>query len=324
MNRISIFLFSFFFALPISYAEEIVFRHNQNSLSGHYLGATNGKPAKAVLLFVHGDGATSYDAKGYYSHIWEPLRKHGYAIFSWDKPNVGNSTGNWLEQSMADRQSEVLTAINYIQNKYNFASENTGLFGFSQAGWALPALANKNSKVGFVIGIGFSKNWVEQGRYYTKIRHELAGKNQKQISSELNKYAKEVSFFKSAPSYNEYLQYSGEVAMIKERYQFVLKNFMSDATHDYGKINVPSLFLWGEKDLSVNAKNEFKWWQVHGSKLVTPKLISNASHSMLNADSFSEQDFGYKEWIKLMWLEQDAFAKDFLPTILTWLEKRKL
>lgn len=324
MSRIFIFLSCIFLLLPVCSAKEVLFKHGDHSLSGHYLEASNGKPAKAVLLFVHGDGAMSYDAEGYYDFIWEPLREKGYAIFSWDKPNVGNSSGSWLEQSMADRQSEVLAAIDTVQKRYHFTAQNTGLIGFSQAGWVLPALSKKTSKVAFVVGVGFATNWVEQGRYLTATRLQLEGKSAQQISSALDAYNNDIKFFRQRPSYKEYVKQSGEGVMDKARYEFVLNNFEADASSDYSQISVPSLFVWGEKDLNVDAKEEFKWWQNHPNKFVTTKLIANASHGMLNASSFSEQNFGYKQWIKLMWLEQDAFAEDFFPTLIDWLEKHSI
>ena len=324
MRRIFVFLSCVLLFLPVCYAQEMIFDHGKHRLSGHYFEASNGEPAKAVLLFVHGDGAMSYDAEGYYDLIWEPLRDKGYAIFSWNKPNVDDSSGNWLEQTMGDRQSEVLAAINLVQEKYKFTPKNTGLIGFSQAGWVLPALSNKMSKVGFVVGIGFATNWIEQGRYLTKTRLQRAGKNNHQITSELDAYTNEINFFHERPSYIDYVGFAGEEAMEKGRYQFVLNNFKSDASHDYSKISVPSLFLWGEEDLNVDAKAEFKRWQSRPNEFVTTKIITNANHAMLNAASFSEQTFGLKQWIKLMWLEQGAFAPDFLPTLIQWLEKRPL
>ena len=310
-----------FFIFPYSHAEEVVFKHKHHNLSGHYLEATNGKPAKAVLLFVHGDGAMPYDAQGYYNIIWQPLREKGYAIFSWDKPNVGNSSGNWLMQSMRDRQSEVLSAVDFVQNKYHFTAKNTGLFGFSQAGWVIPALASKPSKIGFTIGVGFATNWIEQGRYHTKTKHKIASKNKQQVTLELDAYSKGISFLKKTPTYDEYLAFTKDTAMEKDRFDFILNNFTADAADDYSKIKVPSLFLWGANDLNVNAQQEFTWWQTQNNPFITTRLIPNASHAMLNSASFDSQSISFLQWIKLMWLEQDALAKDFLPTVVMWLEQ---
>lgn len=324
MSKHFLFLIFTFFTLSITYAKEVVFTHKNNHLSGHYLKPTNGNSPKAVLIFVHGDGAMPYDAKGYYDFIWEPLRERGYAIFSWDKPNVNNSTGNWLNQSMQDRQALVLSAIKFIKSRYHFSTKNIGLIGFSQAGWVVPALLGKNSKVGFGIGIGFAKNWIEQSMYHTKNRHKLAKSSKNQVDLAVKSYLKEIEFFKDNPLYSKYVKFAGKKAMSKQRYNFVLKNYLLDATKDYHNIHKPALFLWGGKDLNVDASYELKWWEKHPNKFVTTRLISNASHEMLKADIFSKQNIGLTQWLKLMWLGQDAFAVDFLPTIINWLDKQNI
>ncbi|MCJ8339095.1 MAG: alpha/beta hydrolase [Pseudomonadales bacterium] len=320
MHKLVIWVLFSLFYTPLSIAEELVFEHRQDRLTGHYLQPINGKPAKAILLFVHGDGTTAYDADGYYDIIWQPLRENGYAIFSWDKPNVGDSTGNWLAQSMADRQSEVLAAVDAVQNKYHFRANNTGLIGFSQAGWVVPALSSRVDKIGFSIGIGFASNWISQGSYYAETRVRLQGGDQQQIGAALDDYSLSIDLFRTSPSYAQYLKWAGEDPMSAGRYQFVLNNFQSDAVADYKKIKVPSLFLWGAEDLNVNARAEFNWWQQHPHPLVNTKLMADANHAMLKADTFNTQSYGLKQWLELMWLDRDAVASDFFATVLLWLE----
>jgi pimeloyl-ACP methyl ester carboxylesterase len=312
---------------PTACAEMLTFEHSQQKLYGQYLAPynliKNAKP-KAVLLFVHGDGDVTYNAEGYYDIIWELLRNQGYAIFSWNKPGIGKSEGNWLKQSMQDRQSETLAAIEAVQKKYHFKPNDTGLIGFSQAGWVLPALSNGKSKIGFMVGIGFARNWVNQGTYHTQTRLALDGANKQKIINTLKSNDKNILFFNGKPTYEEYLKKSSTDPMTKLRYEFVLKNYRSDATLDYSLINIPTLLLWGDKDLNVNAKGEFKWWKIAKNKnqFVSTYLVSNASHAMLDAESFDSQNFSVSQWIKLMWLEEKAFAPDFLPKLLGWLEQR--
>jgi alpha-beta hydrolase superfamily lysophospholipase len=140
----------------VAKAESVELRNGEDLLAGHYLQPDNRKP-KAVILFVHGDGHLDYETHGYYPLIWKRLLKQGFAIFSWDKPGIGSSNGNWLTQSMQDRQREVQSAINVIQKRYGFSGPQVGLIGFSQAGWVVPALAKNNPDVGFVIEIGLNK-----------------------------------------------------------------------------------------------------------------------------------------------------------------------
>jgi len=150
-----------------------------------YISPKNTDTAKAIIIFVHGDGPMNYQAEGYYPLIWNRLRKLGYAIFSWDKPGIGNSTGHWLNQSMADRQSEVHAAIKFIQKKFHHSS-NIGLLGFSQAGWVIPAVAKDNENVSFAIGIGFAMNWLEQSWYLTKNALPLKEKTNEKLQRHTN------------------------------------------------------------------------------------------------------------------------------------------
>jgi pimeloyl-ACP methyl ester carboxylesterase len=307
---------------PLANAESLIFEQGGNYLSGHYLAPLDNQPAKAVLLFVHGDSALSYNAEGYYDIIWQLLRERGYAVFSWDKPGVGDSSGNWLLQSMADRQAEVLAAVHAVQENYKFESSNTGLIGFSQAGWVLPRLASDTDNIGFIIGVGFARSWLEQGLYHTETRLKLIEADRDQIASQLHQRTKEIEFFESSPSYYEYLEFVGQDAMKKDRYDFVLKNRLSDASLDNLNIKVPSLLMWGEADLNVDAKSEFSWWQSpeHNNQLVSTKLIPNASHGMLKADIFNTQSFSFTQWLKLIWMGEDAFVAEFFSTMLPWLE----
>jgi outer membrane scaffolding protein for murein synthesis (MipA/OmpV family)/alpha-beta hydrolase superfamily lysophospholipase len=321
-NLFCIFICFFVNAQCIS-AEELTFKSAGNQLVGHYLSPLDDKPSKGVIIFVHGDGAMSYDADGYYSIVWEQLREHGYSVFSWDKPGIGSSSGNWLKQSMEDRQNEVLSAVKLIQKKYGFTANNTGLLGFSQAGWVIPSLASKSNKIGFVIGVGFAQNWISQGRYHTRVKHETLKKSPQLIQHEIKKFDDEIDVLKSSPSYaslppNE-LEEDG---LSKDRFEFILKNFESDATQDYKKINIPALFLWGKNDMNVDAKNEYAKWKDEPRKNITVKLLNNATHGLLNNENFSGQQFGIMKWFKLMWLQQDALAPEFMPTLLNWLDRK--
>ncbi|MCE2596453.1 alpha/beta hydrolase [Motilimonas cestriensis] len=317
---ISSFILFLFISAVNANAQPITFQDGENKLSGEYLTPLHNQPAKAVLVFVHGDGAQTYDADGYYELIWDQLRAQGYAVLSWDKPGVGDSLGNWLDQTMQDRQQEVMAAVEWVQQNHGFTASNTGLIGFSQAGWVVPALASNDNKVGFAIGVGFAKNWIEQGRYYTQTKHQLADDNKADIQAAIAQYNDEVNFFKSAlPS-----DYKRNDSMSRQRFQFVIKNINADASAEYKKINIPTLLLWGKDDLNVDAKAEFAYWQQQPNPYVTTVLLDDANHGLLDSKQFSRQSYGIKDWLKLAWLGEDAMASDVMPTLLRWLEQLPL
>jgi alpha/beta superfamily hydrolase len=224
-----------------SNAEYVTFQHDKNQLSAYYLTPDDKVKVKGVILFVHGDGAMPFDAHGYYEHIWDHILDSGYAIFSWDKPGVGKSTGNWLSQSMQDRQDEVRAAISFIKDHYDYEAGQIGLMGFSQAGWIVPAVARNNKDVGFIIGIGFAMNWMDQYWYMTETRMRHDGASKQLLEKAFNVYLEDFAFFKSNPGYKAYTKRHAddEDLMFKERFGFVKKNFLSDATEDYKGIFHP-------------------------------------------------------------------------------------
>jgi len=328
MSRV--FLLALCIVFHNAYAEEVRFQNGANTLSGHYLGNLNEGEVKGVLFFVHGDSALPYDAEGYYPLIWNRLRQNGYAVFSWDKMGVGDSSGNWLSQSMADRQQEVLRAIDFVQQRYGFTANQTGLIGFSQAGWVVPAIANASDNVGFIIGVGFATNWIDQGRYYTNVSLTEAGASEEQKQTALITYQNEINFLLSSPTFESYQERAGDTGMPEDRFAFVVKNMRSDSTDDYKKLSKPALFLWGEDDLNVDAKMECSLWtentnhllnQSNTHQIVMTKLIQGANHGLLRSATFNTQQFGFMNWLTLLWLEEEALSPEFLPTLIDWLNQ---
>ncbi|MCM0151112.1 alpha/beta fold hydrolase, partial [Photobacterium galatheae] len=308
--------------LPGAHAEPFQLRHDGKRLSGQYLPPLGQNTPSAAVLFVHGDSAMPYDANGYYPLIWQTLRQQGIAVVSWDKPGVGDSEGNWLAQTMAQRQQEVLAVAKWVQETHGIAPQRTGLFGFSQAGWVVPALAARDDRFGFAIGVGFATNWVEQGRYYTRIQHSQNGASPAQIAEQLRLFDAEIAFLRTGPAYAEYVSRAGEDAMSPERFTFVMKNFLTDARQDYQRIRIPTLLLWGEDDLNVDARYEYQFWQHQPHPKVTTALLRQASHGLLNSDVFPQQQFGVWQWLKMTWLQEEALTEAFLPTLMGWLREQ--
>lgn len=310
----------------VAHAQFLSFRNGDDILHGQYLPALTQEDARAVLIFVHGDGATPYDAEGYYELLWQPLREAGYAIFSWDKPGVGRSTGDWLNQSMSDRQGETRAAILAVQNYFNFSADRTGVIGFSQAGWVVPALADDASLMGFAVGIGFARNWIEQGHYYSLMKNALMKKGDV-INPEqyLATREQEIDFLRTRPSYQEYLAFEQGEPMSEARYRFVLTNFEADSTDDFRHLAVPFLLMWGEDDLHVDARTEYEFFRQHlpesGGAALT--LISGGQHGMLRSDIVDSQNISLFQWLSVVFYQQEAFAPSFLPELIQWLNQQQ-
>ncbi|WP_172564474.1 alpha/beta hydrolase family protein [Vibrio navarrensis] len=313
-------------SFPLHAKEQRVrFQSGGNILAGYYLSTEKTTDSKGVILFVHGDGALSYDAYGYYEPIWQRLIDNGYAVFSWDKPGVGDSTGNWLNQSMQDRQQEVHDAIAFVKNHFRHQAKSLGLMGFSQAGWVVPAVAKNNDEVDFFIGVGFAINWMQQSWYLTKTRLEASGASESDIAKAYQHHLQEIAFWQAKPTYADYQTHyaSQPDLMSEERFHFAKLNAFADASHDYQNLTKPGLILLGEQDLNVDINHTHRRLSklFEGKNSLTIKRIANATHSLLKHPTFNTQTPGTWFLIKLYWYGDEAYAREFFDTLDTWLSQ---
>ncbi|MEC8427237.1 MAG: alpha/beta fold hydrolase, partial [Pseudomonadota bacterium] len=279
-------------------------------------------PPKKVILFVHGDGAMPYDAHGYYQPIWDRLLANGYAIFSWDKPGVGKSTGSWLQQSMYDRQQEVLAAMAFLKSRYGFKSGDFGLMGFSQAGWVVPAVAAQSDDVAFAVGVGFAINWMQQGWYMTERRLRLQGTTEDVIARERKAHEEELDFLLQQPSYDEYLarQCCGTEPMSRSRFEFVVKNFQADAIADLSSVTQPMLLMLGRQDANVDALETQRTVNAELASRANLKveMFDDATHALLKHSRYRDKQ-GIGLLMRLLWDGEDAFAPGVLHTMEAWM-----
>lgn len=313
-------------AVPVS-AMSLPFQSAGNQLQGYYQPATAGVQSRGVILFIHGDGAMPYDAYGYYPPLWDFLNQRGFATFSWDKPGVGNSSGNWLRQSMADRQQEVLDAIQALQNRfpqYADSKQRLGLFGFSQAGWVVPAVANRSNAVDFLIGVGFAINWQQQGAFLTRARLHKNGADLQQTRQALTLYQQTIALLGNVSSYAEYRQQWGQRPdpIAEARFGFIQRNYRADASNDFAALKQPALILLGSNDRQVDTQHTRRVL----ARLTRPgqvKTVSlaNATHTLLQHNHFGNLTPGWRYWLQLQWQGKDAFAEQLFPQLDNWLKQ---
>ena len=219
-------------------------------------------------MFVHGDGELPADAYGYYVPMWERLARAGVATLAWDKPGVGDSTGNWLHQSMADRAREVVDAVagaRAADPSDRFSS--IGLIGFSQAGWVVPALAAGDHRPDFApdfaIVVSGAVSWRRQSDWLTRRRLEREGHDPATVDAAVEQNARDTAFIADSHGYDDYLRHerdkcergvlpSGCEPMSADRYRFVRANLDADASEALARVRVPLLALFGDTDPNVD------------------------------------------------------------------------
>lgn len=281
-----IFLLSRLYDFDLSgYGQQrsISFKHNNDVLMGTLI-MPPGKVSPPFVLLVHGDGPQDRWSEGGYIPLVKFLVSQGIAVFSWDKPGVDKSTGNWLAQTMSDRAEEAVLALKKLREQPELKKSRGGYLGFSQAGWVVPQ-ASQLTRTEFVVLIGAAINWRNQGIYYTGQRLKVEGRSLNDIQDAKKHEA--VAFDR---------QFTEEAAVLPCHYQctrqdFERRNSLADATKDISGTHTPVLILMGQDDRNVDTDETAAVW-AKALPAGTPRCIRQlpgATHGLLRSEWFDYQ-----------------------------------
>lgn len=317
------------FELPQDNQQIVSFTEGGNQLEGTLITASTNGP---VVLLVHGDGAQDRWSSDGYLPLVNTLLDAGISVFSWDKPGVGASTGNWLHQSMSDRAGETVAALAAVRQVAGIEDRTIGLLGFSQAGWVLPRVPALTNDVSFLVLMGSAVNWQAQGRYYATIRLEGEGKNPDEIAAELTRQGEANGFwFEGDTSYEEYFaaeQANGrreDQILSEDRFRFAQQNYPEDARSDIERLTLPVLVLSGAEDLNVDPQETITVWTsllegVH--PLSEFHLVPNANHSLMSASYLNYQlpdQIPLAAQAKFILAGRNAYEGDILEAVTDWI-----
>ena len=262
----------------------------QGKLTGTFVLPKNYTGNLGLVLFIHGDGPINDSHDDGYKPLWERLASLGYASLSLNKRGIKGSEGNWLHQSIDDRVEESRQAIAWAKEQPMIDKTQIGVWGASQAGWVIPKLAKKEP-LAFSILLSPAINWLSQGQYYTRIELEKDGYSETEIQDK-EAYDRQVrNLLEKQASYEEYVKIARENnLMSKDRWTFVSKNFMSDATEDLRNFNSPVLLILGEEDKQVDVKDtERVYRDMVNPELLTVAVFPDADHSMLSKETVNSE-----------------------------------
>lgn len=292
------------------------FRHHDDVLSGTLILPAD-KVSPPFVVLIHGDGPQDRWSQGGYIPLVNDLVAQGIAVFSWDKPGVGDSSGNWLSQTMSDRAEEAAIVLQHLREQPELKGSRGGYLGFSQAGWVIPQ-ASQLTKTDFIILIGAAINWRNQGIYYTGQRLQSEGRHLAEIQ-----YAKkqETEHFD-----RQFTQATVALPCHVEctRQDFERRNALVDATKDISTISTPVLILMGKEDRNVDPNETLTVWD-HSLPTETVRCLKQlpyATHGLLRSEWFDYQLTSqwplWKQGLFLM-LGKYAYSPNALNTISSWI-----
>lgn len=301
-----------------------------NSLrTGSLILPTNIATPRALMIFVHGDGAMGRSAFGYYYPLWQRLTKQGIASYSWDKAGVGGSDGNWLNQDMQNRADEILQAIAMLRQKEQLRDIPIGLIGFSQAGWVMSKALKDSPELSFAVFVSTPVNWLKQSDFLTQTRLQKEGVSgeakQRQMILTQN-VSKQIAQGSDHRAYLNFLRQTDpdavESAMSPERYHFVQKNIFSDLEQDLSAVKQPVFLAFGNHDSNVNVPYNVQQYQRIFTENNAPlklNVYQNANHTLLKNSEFGHLSPSLWWLIKMSLWEENGFSDQFVDDVMLWL-----
>jgi pimeloyl-ACP methyl ester carboxylesterase len=183
--------------------EEIEFRSGQFRLVGDLRYPLEGGPHPVIIL-VHGSGGATRDGAVNFMPLIELFLRNGYAVFSWDKPSSGESTGEFeIGYTLTGRAEILVDGVQALTEHPNIDTSQIGVWGVSQAGWVIPLALEMTDDIAFMIVVsGGAENSIEQMAYQVGQQVACRGGTDEEVA-QTEELWPQIAI---APTYAEYRQ----------------------------------------------------------------------------------------------------------------------
>src|SRR4051794_39100990 len=90
-----------------------------------------GSPPHPAVLMLQGSGAADRDSGGYFPPIRDVFLSRGIATYSFDKPGMGGSTGDWRHYALTGRTEQAIAALEMLRGLDELDGDRIGIWGQS-------------------------------------------------------------------------------------------------------------------------------------------------------------------------------------------------
>jgi uncharacterized protein len=161
---------------------DLVFPWQGIELAGT-LHLPDGQPPYPAALMLQGSGEADRDCGDYFPPIREAFLSRGIATFSFDKPGIGGSTGDWRNYGFDGRTEQAIAALELLRAHDALDATRVGVWGQSQGGWLVQMIAARLSDLPFAIAnSGPAINGEQQDLYGCEHTMRAAGNSEDDIT----------------------------------------------------------------------------------------------------------------------------------------------
>ena len=227
--------------------EEITFASGSFQVVGD-LRLPEGTAPFPVVLFVHGSGPADRTEFGAYLPIMERMLRLGYAVFSWDKPGTGESTGQINEGRVLHQRAQIiLDAIEVMKKRPDIDHPRIGLWGSSQGGYVMPLALSQTKDIAFMICVSCAGVAGDDQLAYQLISQTICDGVPEEKDAQLKTLLSELDAARTFETYEEYVHYREVLS--------ALQKIGSEITSGFGVPGVIPEQAWQANDPEIEG-----WW----------------------------------------------------------------
>lgn len=307
-----------------SIVRDISFQSRGNTLRGRLLLPTTPPPHPAVV-FVHGSGALGRDDWTLHPSLRERLARSGVATLCWDKPGVGESTGEWTEQTFSDRAEEAIDAVRVLSKREEVDPKRIGLWGISQGGWICPLAASRHPEIAFLILVSAPAGTIEEQDLYRVEQEMRAGGIAEDDIAKALAFVRHRILLLREGSYERFDAIQKELVGVKwfenyvhrlgpKEFAFGQKNVDYDGRSALKAVKCPALVIVGERDTIVPAKQ---------SALVIKRVLNNGGNNDVTIKVFPDADHFMRVVQRGGASDKQDLVPEYSRAVVDWVRGRR-
>jgi hypothetical protein len=256
---------------------------------------------------VHGDSpGANRTLFGIYLPVMERMLRAGYAVFSWDNPGGGESTGTTDRSKITHQQAQIATqAIEVIKAHPDVDPERIGLWGASMAGYVMPRVLMASEDVAFLICQSCGSMSGNDEFVYLTVAQGYCGGVKEESAARLETLLAEFDQARTFDTYEGYLRYRqvldelASLGLVTVPYPVASEAawLANDPAYEFAwspvqvfeKVCFPVLAIWGERDTKIDpiqAAHAYRdALEQAGNRNYRVEVILGADHSLAPSET---------------------------------------
>ena len=314
---------------PPFLSEEVSFESGGVTLAGTLVSpAKKGRHPAVVLL--HGSGAGPREGL---RPLAEIFASRGVAALVYDKRDAGDVPGTEL-LGFDELTRDALAAVRFLKGRGDVNAAQVGLWGGSQGAGVAAMAAAQAPDLAFLVSVsGGGVTYSELIVYQITNRLRAQKFSEREISEALAA-VKQLHDFVRTGDNPEAAQAALDKAQGKrwashalpkrvptaaERATWIQwRHLDGDPLESWGKVTVPVLAVWGEKDASVpvelSARRIEDALRRAGNRDVTVKIFEGANHGLVRPSGVRPDTGGRWDWARI--------TPGYMETVVNWVLER--